>query len=137
MKKITILFALLIALVGCASQKGWKKGQAEWAKIQLNDRLTYDQAFAMALEQVTDKYEMDMISKDGGYFRSAWNFRADKKGKKIKDERFRITVKFNHDRTQLQVKTESQRLKKGDWIDGVDSRLETQIKEDLRGVLGI
>ena len=78
-----------------------------------------------------------MISKDGGYFRSAWNFRTDRKGKKIKDERFRITVKFNHDRTQLQVKTESQKLKKGDWIDGVDSRLETQIKEDLRGVLGI
>lgn len=137
MKKI--LLFLTLALCFCSTidaKKTWKRGEAEWAKIQLNDHLSYDQAFAMVLELVTDKYEMEMISKDGGYIRSAWNACKDKKGRKIKDQRFRVTIKFNHDRTQIQVKTECQHLKKGEWEDGEDSVLSRQLKDDVRGVLG-
>lgn len=137
MKKLLLFAIMLMAFCGgVEAKKTWKKGQAEWAKIQLNDHLTYDQAFGMALELVTDKYEVEMISKDGGYIRSAWNFLTDKKGKKIKDQRCRITIKFNHDKTQIQVKTETQKLQKDEWIDGEDVIISTQIKEDLRGVVG-
>ena len=79
---------------------------------------------------------MEMISKDGGYIRSAWNQLRDRKGKKIKDQRCRITIKFNHDQTQLQVKTECQKLKRGEWEDGEDTALSKQVKDDIRGVLG-
>lgn len=138
MKKVVLLFICLLAVCGSVdAKKTWKKGQAEWAKIQLNESLSYDQAFGMILETVSNRYEMDMISKDGGYIRSAWNFLVDRKGKKIKDQRCRITVKFNYDKTQIQVKTEAQKLKKDEWIDGTDTAVDTQIKEDLRGMVGI
>ena len=137
MKKAFLLLALLVATFGSIDAKNtWKKGQADWAKIQINENLSYDQAFNIALELVSDKYEMEMISRDGGYMRSAWNNLLDRKGKKIKDQRCRVTIKFNHDRTQIQVKTEAQKMKNDEWIDGTDSELATQIKEDLRGVLG-
>lgn len=137
MKKLLLFLALTLCVCGSVdAKKTWKRGQAEWAKIQLNDKLSFDQAFGIVLELVSDKYEMEMISKDGGYIRSAWNFLTDRKGRKIKDQRCRITVKFNHDKTQLQVKTECQRLKKGDWQDGEDTALSQQMKEDIRGVLG-
>lgn len=137
MKKALLLLALLVATFGSIAAKNtWKKGQADWAKIQINENLSYDQAFNIALELVSDKYEMEMISRDGGYMRSAWNNLLDRKGKKIKDQRCRVTIKFNHDRTQIQVKTEAQKMKNDEWIDGTDSELATQIKEDLRGVLG-
>lgn len=137
MKKALLLLALLVATFGSIDAKNtWKKGQADWAKIQINENLSYDQAFNIALELVSDKYEMEMISRDGGYMRSAWNNLLDRKGKKIKDQRCRVTIKFNHDRTQIQVKTEAQKMKNDEWIDGTDSELATQIKEDLRGVLG-
>ena len=137
MKKVLLFVMLSIFFCGSISaKKTWKRGEAEWAKIQLNDKLSYDQAFGIVLELVSDKYEMEMISKDGGYMRSAWNQLRDRKGKKIKDQRCRITIKFNHDQTQLQVKTECQKLKKGDWEDGEDTALSKQIKDDIRGVLG-
>ncbi len=138
MKKVLLLFMCLLAVCGSMdAKKTWKKGQAEWAKIQLNESLSYDQAFGMVLETVSNRYEMEMISKDGGYIRSAWNFLVDRRGKKIKDQRCRITVKFNHDKTQIQVKTEAQKLKKNEWIDGTDTAVDAQIKEDLRGMVGI
>lgn len=138
MKKVLLLLALLVTAFGSINAKNtWKKGQAEWAKIQLNESLSYDQAFGLVLETVSNQYEMEMISKDGGYMRSAWNFLTDRKGKKLKDQRCRITVKFNHDKTQIQVKTETQKLKKDEWIDGTDTALDAQVKDDLRGVVGI
>ena len=138
MKRILLVLALLMAVVGGVdAKKTWKKGQAEWAKIQLNDHLTYDQAFGMVIETLSDKYELDMISKEGGYIRTAWNFLTDRKGKKIKDQQCRVTVKFNHDRTQLQVKTETQKRKNNVWIDGEDTAISTQLKEDLRGQVGL
>jgi hypothetical protein len=137
MKKVLLFAVLLLAFCsGVEAKNTWKKGQAEWAKIQLNENLAYDQSFGIVLELVSDKYEIEMISKDGGYIRSAWNFLVDKKGKKLKDLRCRITIKYNHDKSQIQVKTETQKLKKDDWIDGVDEALASQIKEDLRGVVG-
>ena len=85
MKKVLLLFMCLLAVCGSMdAKKTWKRGQAEWAKIQLNESLSYDQAFGMVLETVSNRYEMEMISKDGGYIRSAWNFLVDRRGKKIK-----------------------------------------------------
>lgn len=138
MRRIILILALCVpfSVLSISAKSNWKKGQADWAKIQLNESLSYDQAFGLVLELVSNKYEIDMISKDGGYIRSTWNFLLDKRGKKVKDQRCRIIIKFNHDKTQLQVKTESQKLKGDTWVDGVDETLSLQIKEDIRGALG-
>ena len=138
MKKIVLALCLCLACVGSmeACKKSWKKGTAEWKKIQIQETLDYNHAFNTALELVSNDYEMDLINKDGGYIRTEWSYMKNKKGKRIKDMRMRITIKFNHDRTQLQVRTEAQKLKRNDWIEGEDSALSKQIRDDLQGALG-
>ena len=135
MKKFLLLMLGMICLAGCGSMKSWHKGQADWMRVQIHENFTYDKAFATALDLVTEKYEMEMINKDGGYVRTAWNYYRKANGRLDKKVRVRVTLKFNHDRTQLSVKTEVQKLKKDDWIDGYDNQFGRQIREDIQGVL--
>lgn len=125
---------VMIAL-GCASVKGWHKGQAEWMRVQIHENFDYNKAFSTALDLLTEKYEMEMINKDGGYARSAWNYYRKSNGMTDDKARVRVTLKFNHDRTQLSVKTEVQQLIKGDWIDGYSDVLGRQTRDDIQGVL--
>lgn len=125
---------VMVAL-GCASVKGWHKGQAEWMRIQIHENFDYNKAFATALDLLSEKYEMEMINKDGGYARSAWNFYRKPKGVVDQKTRVRVTLKFNHDRTQLSVKTEVQRLMRNEWVDGYSDVLGRQTRDDIQGVL--
>jgi|SRR5574344_792937 hypothetical protein len=137
MKKIIFITMALIISIGTAdAKKTWKKGQAEWAKIQLSENFNYDTAFNTVLDLITDKYEMDMINKDGGYIRTAWSYMRNKKGKQIKDQRIRVTIKFNHDRSQLQARTEVQKGGDDEWVDGEDVAASKQVRDDIHGVLG-
>lgn len=140
-KTIKMLCSCLVAGVfvmvalGCASVKGWHKGQAEWMRVMIHENFDYNKAFSTALDLLTEKYEMEMINKDGGYARSAWNYYKKSNGVVDQKARVRVTLKFNHDRTQLSVKTEVQRLIKGDWVDGYSDVLGRQTRDDIQGVL--
>ena len=140
-KAIKMLCSCLVAgmfvmvALGCASVKGWHKGQAEWMRVMIHENFDYNKAFSTALDLLTEKYEMEMINKDGGYARSAWNYYRKSNGVTDKKARVRITLKFNHDRTQLSVKTEVQRLIKDEWVDGYSDVLGRQIRDDIQGVL--
>ena len=124
---------IMVAL-GCASVNGWHKGQAEWMRVQIHENFDFTQAFSTALDLLTEKYEMEMINKDGGYARSAWNYY--RSGNRVDNKaRVRVTLKFNHDRTQLSVKTEVQRLMGDVWVDGYSDVLGRQTRDDIQGVL--
>ncbi len=125
---------VMVAL-GCAPVKGWHKGQAEWMRVQIHENFDYSQAFSTALDLLTEKYEMEMINKDGGYARSAWNYYRQPNGLVSQKARVRVTLKFNHDRTQLSVKTDVQRLINGVWVDGYSDVLGRQTRDDIQGVL--
>ena len=67
-KKLFLLLFACVAMIATVSAKNtWKKGTAEWMRIQIHEDFTYDKAFNTVLDLITDKYEMDLISKDGGY----------------------------------------------------------------------
>lgn len=125
----------VVIALGCASVKGWHKGQAEWMRVLIHENFDYNHAFSTALDLLTEKYEMDMINKDGGYARTAWNYYRKSNGREDKKARVRVTLKFNHDRTQLSVKTEVQRLIRDEWVDGYSDVLGKQIRNDIQGVL--
>jgi len=135
MKKNLFVALAIVAFVGCSPLKSWHKGQADWMRVQIHENFDYDKAFATAVDLLSENYEMEMISKDGGYARTAWNFYRKSNGRTDKDIRVRITLKFNHDRTQLSVKTEVQKQRKGDWVDGYDTNLSSQTRQDIQGVL--
>ena len=136
MKKCLLLAFVAILLTGCASSNSWHKGQAEWMRVQIHESFDYDKAFSTALDMLSEKYEMEMINKDGGYARTAWNYYKKSNGRVDKNLRVRVTLKFNHDRTQCSIKTDVQKLKKHDeWIDGYDTKLGRQVRDDIQGVL--
>ena len=135
MKKLLVLAIGAMLLAGCASSNSWHKGQAEWMRVQIHENFDYNKAFATAVDLLSEKYEMEMINKDGGYARTANNYYRKSNGRSDDKKRVRITLKFSHDRTQLSVKTDVQRLKGGEWRDGYDTKLGQQIREDLQGVL--
>ena len=134
-KKVLLLAIIAMILTGCASSNSWHKGQAEWMRVQIHENFDYNKAFATAVDLLSEKYEMEMINKDGGYARTAANYYRKSNGRSDDKKRVRITLKFNHDRTQLSVKTDVQKLMKGEWRDGYDTKLGRQIREDLQGVL--
>ena len=135
MKKYLVLALAIVFLAGCGSLKSWHKGQAEWMRVMIHENFDYDKAFSTALDLLTEQYEMEMINKDGGYARTSWNFYRKSNGKRDKNIRVRVTLKFNHDRTQLSIKTEVQKRQKDDWIDGYDTKLGRQVRDDIQGVL--
>lgn len=51
-----------------------------WSTIMVRDDLTYDQAFNEVLDVVSKRFEMDMISKDGGYGRTNWIYTWNTRG---------------------------------------------------------
>ena len=124
-----------IVLTGCASSNSWHKGQAEWMRVPIHENFDYNKAFATAVDLLSEEYEMEMINKDGGYARTARNYYRKSSGKSDNNKRVRVTLKFNHDRTQLSVKTDVQKKHKDEWIDGYDTKLGRQIREDLQCVL--
>ena len=135
MNKLLLFAISAMILTSCASSNSWHKGQAEWMRVQIHENYNYDKAFSTALDLLSEKYEMEMINKDGGYARTAHNYYRKSNGRSDNKKRVRVTLKFNHDRTQLSVKTDVQKYIKGEWIDGYDTKLGRQVREDIQGVL--
>ncbi len=135
MKKYLLFVFSVFLLTGCASTNSWHKGQAEWMRVQIHENFDYNKAFSTALDLLSEKYEMEMINKDGGYARTTWNYYRKSNGRQDDKKRVRVTLKFNHDRTQCSIKTEVQKSKKDEWINGYDTKLGQQIREDIQGIL--
>ncbi|MBR4546572.1 MAG: hypothetical protein IKO66_00835 [Paludibacteraceae bacterium] len=130
-----IVGIFVVMALGCSSVKGWHKGQADWMRVQIHENFNYDKAFATALDLLTEKYEMEMINKDGGYARTAWNYYRKTNGRYDDKARVRVTLKFNHDRTQLSIKTEVQKMINKMWVDGYSDIIGRQTRDDIQGVL--
>lgn len=102
----------------------------------IREDLTYDKAFNEVLDVVSKRFEMDMISKDGGYGRTNWIYTWNDRGKYTEKYRTRVVFKFNADRTKVDIKTEAEFGGEPNWIKGFDTRLLSTVKQDISGVVG-
>ena len=107
-----------------------------WSSIMVREDLSYDKAFGEVMDVIGRRFELDMISKEGGYFRTNWIYTWNKKGKYTKKYRTRVVVKFSADRSRIDVKTEAEFGGEPKWIKGFDTSLLTQTKQDIMGVVG-
>ena len=107
-----------------------------WSSIMIREDLTYDQAFNEVLDVVSKRFEMDMISKDGGYGRTNWIYTWNTRGKYTKKYRTRVIFKFSADRQKVDLKTEAEYGGEPKWIKGFDTRLLSTMKQDISGVVG-
>ena len=104
--------------------------------LYTNQRRPYDKAFAEVLDVIASRFEMDMISKEGGYGRTNWIYTWNKSGKYTEKYRTRVIFKFSADRTKVNIKTEAEFGGDPNWIKGYDTRLLSTMKQDIGGVVG-
>ncbi|MFZ4705131.1 MAG: hypothetical protein ACOYMF_03885 [Bacteroidales bacterium] len=136
MKRIAQFLIVIIAISSCGTTSFIKTSDVSWSTIQLRDDLDYEKAWNEVIDVLANKFEMEMISKEGAYARTGWIYTWNTQGKYTKDYRNRVIIKFSPDRKNVQVKTEAQSGTEGKWKDGYDSRLLQTIKQDIMGVVG-
>jgi hypothetical protein len=107
-----------------------------WSSIMLREDLTYDQAFNEVIDVIARRFEMDMISKDGGYGRTNWSYTWNDRGTYMETYRTRVIFKFSNDRKKVDIKTEAEFGGGNSWVRGFDTRLLSTIKQDISGAVG-
>jgi hypothetical protein len=107
-----------------------------WTSIEVRDDLGFEQAWEEAVDLLAKRFDLEMISKDGGYARTTWAYDWLTPGEQSHDYRVRTVLKFSPDHKRLDLKSEAQYLNDGDWATGTDSRLLRTLKTDLMGVVG-
>ena len=140
MKKVIYSFVLIlglsIALSSCETSSFVKANEVGWSSILLSDGMTYDKSWNEVIDILAKKFEMDVISKDGGYARSSWIYTYNKHKKYTEGYRNRVIIKFSADRSKVDIKTEAQMKSGKMWINGYDSKILEEIKQDISGIVG-
>jgi hypothetical protein len=107
-----------------------------WTSIEVRDNLSFDQAWEEAVDLVARRFDLEMVSKDGGYVRTTWAYDWLTPGEESHDYRVRTVLKFSPDHKRLDLKSEAQYQDDGDWSIGTDSQLTRALRTDLMGVVG-
>ena len=139
MKKNIVILGLLVCLmVSCFAPSTFvKTNEPTWSTIQLRDSIPFDQAWGEVLDVIAKRFEMEMISKEGGYLRTGWIHTWSISGTYSKQYRVRVIAKFSADKEKVEIKTEAQHLSSSNnWLQGYDTRLLETIKTDVMGVVG-
>lgn len=143
MRKTIILFigiasCCLFTSCGAIKPSSFVKATdgGSWSSIMIREDLSYDQAFNEVLDVVARRFEMDMISKDGGYGRTNWCYTWNDRGRYTEKYRTRVIFKFSNDRRKVDIKTEAEFGGDPNWIRGFDTRLLSTIKQDISGAVG-
>ena len=140
---VSILVALSIAMLtlnscGVSAPRTFQRAVdgGSWSSVMLRDDLPYDKAFGEVMDVIGRRFELDMISKEGGYLRTNWIYTWNTRGKYTEKYRTRVVIKFNSDRTRVDIKTEAEFGGEPKWVKGFDTALLAQTKQDIMGVVG-
>lgn len=102
-----------------------------WEVVDVKPSLKYDDAWQRVIYIVTKKFELEMISKEDGYVRSAYGpsyFTEDMGNDKYQ---VRIVAKFTPDRKKVEYKIESRIWTGKIWENGSDVRVATNMRKDF------
>lgn len=142
-KVIRLLIAAVISIpmissCGVAAPKSFKKAYdgGNWSTVMVREDLSYDRAFGEVMDVIGRQFELDMISKEGGYLRTNWIYTWNKKGKYTEKYRTRVVIKFSSDKSRVDIKSEAEFGGEPRWEKGFDTALLTQVKQDIMGVVG-
>ncbi len=143
MKKVLAFLCMVLMMTtftSCFSSKpkGFVRATdgGSWSSIYIREDLDYNRAFNEVLDVCAKRFEMDMISKEGGYGRTNWIYTWNTKGKYNEKYRTRVIFKFSADRSKVDIKTEAEFGGEPNWIKGFDTRLLQTMKQDISGVVG-
>ncbi len=128
-----------IVVVGCGATlpKSFVQiMEPTWASIEIRESMSSEEAWQQVVDVLAKKFELELISREGGYVRTSWIFTWWKVGELTENYRVRAIIKFSPDWKKVDIKTEANYLKKQGWIVGTDTRLLQTVKTDIMGVVG-
>jgi len=126
----------LVQNVNPAPDSFIKTMNAEWTTLPLRAGITPDQAWTKAMDIVLLSHEMEMISKETNYARSAWKYINVTKGMYTSQYRTRVIFRIAPTKDALLLKVEAQSGGEGRWVSGYDKNLLDTVQHDLNAILG-
>lgn len=130
---ITFFFVSVVALitVSCMRPPMAFKSATDpvWKQIEMKTGITYDEAWKNAVDLVSKRYDIEFLSKEDGYIRTAMVHYLSKYGDKYA---VRISVKFDKEKNIIALQTYAQYGNKF----GYDQNLLNDVYNDINGVLG-
>lgn len=142
--KLRILAVVLaaLAIAGCSSPPPtFKPTQDEagvWKTLEIREGLTNEQVWPIFVDTLSQKYDFEVIQKDGGYIRTSWKYTYLEDDKISDRYRTRFVVKLSGSPQwdKAQLKCESNWLEDEGWISGYDMRLLEEMYGDIQGKIG-
>ncbi len=135
---VLIGFIIIIVVVGCVTmpESFVQVMEPTWASVEIREDMSSEKAWQQVVDILAKKFELEMISREGGYVRTSWIHTWWMVGELTTNYRVRAIVKFSPDWKKVDIKTEANYLKGQQWIVGTDTRLLQTVKTDIMGVVG-
>jgi len=105
-----------------------------WTSIEVAEDIGYDKAWASVVDLLVKRFDIEVLSKENGYVRTAWLYTWT--GELRKDYRVRATIKFSQDRSKIEMKSEANYYTGKNWMIGSDTSLLETLKADIIGTTG-
>jgi hypothetical protein len=123
-----------LVLAACSAPKSFVRvSEPGWAAVELAPGVNPDQAWESVVDILAKKFDLEMISKEGGYIRTGWSYTWT--GERTENYRVRATVKFTPKRDQVQIRSEAEYGKPGKGELGTDDSLLATLKTDIAGAI--
>jgi hypothetical protein len=140
-KKLFFLLSISIFLFLSSCKTGapdsfMQMNRQYWEVMPIKPSIGFEEAWQKIVYIITKKFELDMISKEDGYVRSAYGpsyFSDDLLNDKYQ---IRIVVKFSPDKRRLEFKVESRVWDGKIWRNGSDVRVAANMRKDFRNSIG-
>jgi len=138
--KISIAaFAVLITIAGCgvsAPPSFMRMDKQYWEAVNIKPSIKYDEAWDRVIYIITKKFELEMISKEDGYVRSAYGPSYFTEDLQRDNYQVRIVAKFTPNRKKVEFKIESRVWDGKIWQNGSDIRVAANMRKDFLNSLG-
>jgi len=112
----------------------YKTMEPAWAIVELREGVQDEDAWNKVRDILIRKFDIEVIEREDGYLRTGWLYTWT--GEYRADYRVRVTVKFQTPEKKIEIKTEAQYGREGQWIQGYDTGLLSLIKTDIMGGVG-
>jgi len=136
--RLLALIAGVMLMSACAPSTFVRTMDPSWNTITVRQGLSGDQAWDSVVDITAKRFDIEVISKENGYLRTGWSHSWT--GTLSDSYKVRTIIKFNSDKTKLEVKSEAQYLSRGGfrpgWKMGTDERLTATMRTDIMGKVG-
>jgi hypothetical protein len=138
---LAVFFVLALAFfISCAPTTFVQTTNPGWNTVQVRDDLSYDQAWKSVVDLMAQRFDLEIMSKEDGYLRTAWSHSWT--GEVKENYKVRAIIKFAPSGRSLEVKSEAQYRDPsvvgmgGGWKMGTDEVLTHTLRTDIMGKVG-